>query len=85
MWYNEVTNPGYNFSKPGFNSKTGHFAQIVWRGTTELGCGISGNYVVCHYCKTSGNFKGKFKENVLPKGPAPSAAQCNGKAPSSTT
>ena len=55
MWYDEVTNPGYNFATGGFSMGTGHFTQVVWKGSSELGCGISGVYVVCRYCK-SGNF-----------------------------
>jgi hypothetical protein len=47
MWYDEVTNPGYNFETGGFSGGTGHFTQLVWKGTTELGCGIAGMYVVC--------------------------------------
>lgn len=72
MWYDEVTNPGYNFSSPGFSSGTGHFTQVVWKASTELGCGISGVYVVCRYCNEGGNMTmpGWFEKNVLPKGPA---------------
>ena len=25
MWYNELNDPGYDFSAPGFGSGTGHF------------------------------------------------------------
>ncbi|CEJ56700.1 hypothetical protein PMG11_02900 [Penicillium brasilianum] len=29
----------YNFDKPtGFTEKTGHFTQLVWKSTTEVGC-----------------------------------------------
>ncbi|KAJ5892250.1 uncharacterized protein N7473_008478 [Penicillium subrubescens] len=29
----------YNFDKPtGFSEKTGHFTQLVWKATTEVGC-----------------------------------------------
>jgi hypothetical protein len=29
----------YNFHKPtGFTEKTGHFTQLVWKSTTEVGC-----------------------------------------------
>jgi hypothetical protein len=28
----------YDFTKPGYSSATGHFTQIVWKGTTKIGC-----------------------------------------------
>jgi hypothetical protein len=52
MWYNEVKD--YNFNNPGFGGSTGHFTQLVWVGTTELGCGVAISnsnkiYGVCNY------------------------------------
>lgn len=38
-WYDEIKN--YNYSKPGFSSKTGHFTQVVWKDSIELGVGIT--------------------------------------------
>lgn len=60
MWYDEVTNPGYNFNNPGYNQNpgAGHFTQVVWKASTKLGCGISGVYVVCRYCDGPGNYLG---------------------------
>lgn len=64
LWYNEVEY--YDFNTPGgFFSATGHFTQVVWKGTTKLGCGLSGDYVVCRYSER-GNLLGAFEENVLP-------------------
>lgn len=37
-WYDEIKN--YNFKKPGFSSNTGHFTQVVWKTSKELGVGI---------------------------------------------
>lgn len=69
MWYDEIDNPGYDFSNPGYyeNPGTGHMTAILWKDTTEIGCGISGPFVVCHYCNNTPNMLGKFEENVLPK------------------
>lgn len=68
-WYSEITD--YRFNSPGFASGTGHFTQVVWKGSTELGVGMAKNsknqiYVVANY-NPPGNFQGDFKQNVLPK------------------
>ena len=69
MWYDEVTKPGYDFKNQGFSMATGHFTKVVWKSSTELGCGVAGPYVVCQYCKEGGNMLGIFEKNVFPKGP----------------
>ncbi|MBG1241578.1 CAP family protein [Nostoc sp. NZL] len=73
-WYSEIKD--YKYETPGFSSDTGHFTQVVWKGSTKLGCGaaqgtatIEGNkynafYVVCQY-SPAGNGEGKFPDNVL--------------------
>jgi uncharacterized protein YkwD len=44
-WYNEITN--YNFDAPVYvggssaNGANGHFTQVVWAGSTQLGCARS--------------------------------------------
>lgn len=35
-WGLERTN--YNWSNPGFSESTGHFTQLVWKDTKEVGC-----------------------------------------------
>jgi uncharacterized protein YkwD len=71
LWYGEVEK--YDFSNPGFSPQIGHFTQVVWKGTTEIGCarntGCStriSNVWVCHY-NPPGNYQGRFADNVLPK------------------
>lgn len=73
-WYNEVSS--YNYANPGFSGTTGHFTQVVWKSSTQLGCGaaqgtatVNGTkfnafYVVCHYAP-AGNVIGQFPANVL--------------------
>ena len=53
----------------GFSADTGHFTQVVWRGTREVGCGhaqCNGNDIwVCQY-DPPGNFEGQYQQQVLP-------------------
>ncbi|KAK0178409.1 hypothetical protein PV328_002359 [Microctonus aethiopoides] len=67
-WYAEETQHQYN--KEPTTLKTGHFTQVVWQSSTELGVGMARNrngeiYVVCNY-NPAGNFLGSFMDNVLP-------------------
>ena len=42
-WYDEVTQPGFdteNISPFTFDYGTGHYSQVVWANTEELGCGM---------------------------------------------
>ncbi|XP_050741178.1 Golgi-associated plant pathogenesis-related protein 1-like [Drosophila biarmipes] len=64
-WYEEISL--YNWNHPSFSTQTGHFTQVVWKGSTELGVGFakSGNaiFVVCNY-NPPGNHKNEFGKNV---------------------
>eukprot|EP00879_Flechtneria_rotunda_P015076 GHRR01015756.1.p1 GENE.GHRR01015756.1~~GHRR01015756.1.p1 ORF type:complete len:375 (+),score=118.02 GHRR01015756.1:504-1628(+) len=67
-WYNEVQQ--YNFNNPGWSGSTGHFTQLVWKGTTKMGCGqnkmCSMVTYVCNY-KAAGNMLGlNWSAQVLP-------------------
>ncbi|KAJ6439889.1 LOW QUALITY PROTEIN: cysteine-rich secretory protein family domain-containing protein [Purpureocillium lavendulum] len=60
----------YDFNNPGWNSRAGHFTQLVWKGTHAVGCAARhcGNnmrfYLVCEYSPAA-TFNGKyFRENV---------------------
>ena len=77
MWYTEIQQ--YDFSKPGFSSATENFSQVVWKSTSQVGCGIAMGpktadgryrvYGVCQY-KDPGNVVSSttdlFTLNVLP-------------------
>jgi uncharacterized protein YkwD len=38
QWYREVQL--YNWNDPRFSPTTGHFTQLVWRGTKQVGCAM---------------------------------------------
>ncbi|GAA5802091.1 hypothetical protein HPULCUR_007551 [Helicostylum pulchrum] len=68
-WYNEVSDYNYN-SGSSFGGVTGHFTQVVWKGTTEIGCAatycdnLGGFYYVCDY-NPPGNYYGEYTANVF--------------------
>lgn len=68
-WYNEISQ--YNYNDPGFSMATGHFTQVVWKGTSEVGCAYVTcdnawrQYTICEY-QEPGNWIGEFAQNVLP-------------------
>lgn len=69
-WYSEGVN--HVSGKEPSTLKTGHFTQIVWRDSRELGVGMAKNrsgqiFVVANY-DPPGNFIGSFTENVPPIG-----------------
>jgi hypothetical protein len=82
LWYDEIQY--YNFADPansdGTYEKWGHFTQLVWKSTTQIGCVIhecSGFnpdriYVICEYSPqgnvyvSGGDEFMLFKLNVLP-------------------
>ncbi|XP_044188093.1 uncharacterized protein glipr2, partial [Thunnus albacares] len=69
LWYNEIKD--YNWSRPGYSGSTGHFTQVVWKESTELGVGLATDgkkvFVVGQY-RPAGNMRGCFEKNVLPQG-----------------
>ncbi|GAA5920136.1 hypothetical protein JCM6882_007032 [Rhodosporidiobolus microsporus] len=78
MWANEASN--YDFDNPGFSSSAGHFTQMVWKATTQLGCAEvkcaslpdpdSGStmkdyqFLVCHYL-SAGNIVGNANKYFI--------------------
>jgi uncharacterized protein YkwD len=73
LWYNEIQN--YDFNNPGFSDSTGHFTQVVWEASLQIGCGwvYDGctselgnsypNYLACEYYPY-GNVDGEFAAEV---------------------
>lgn len=66
----------YSYKRPGFSHRTGHFTQMIWKSTENVGCayaicnglnGTIGKYLVCEY-SPPGNVvnEGYFEENVVP-------------------
>ncbi|KAH8412941.1 hypothetical protein KR009_006912 [Drosophila setifemur] len=68
MWYREINS--YDFQKAQFAPTAGHFTQLIWKGSKEMGSGVARKadrtWVVCNY-NPPGNVMGQFKENVPPK------------------
>ena len=70
-WYSEISLYVFENEEPDI-SKTGHFTQVIWNSSLELGCGFdyketTDSYqitVVCNY-KAAGNIIGQFKNNVF--------------------
>lgn len=68
MWYEE--HDKYRYGNPGFSTNTGHFTQIVWQSSKEMGAGKAvsssgAQFVVARY-QPPGNVRGQFPENVKP-------------------
>lgn len=69
LYYRYAEEAQHQYGKEPTTLKTGHFTQVIWRDSTELGVGMARNrngevYVVCNY-NPAGNFLGSFTENVL--------------------
>lgn len=68
MWYNEIND--YDFKAPGFTGGTGHFTQVVWKGSKQLGIGVAkakdGTYYGVANYYPPGNDVDSFPENVFP-------------------
>ena len=66
-WYSEKSK--YDFSGDSDSGSAGHFTQLVWKDSKELGVGYAksrdgGVYVVCNYYP-AGNYLGDFAANVF--------------------
>ncbi len=65
FFYDEIE--AYDYARPGYSAATGHFTQVVWAATRQLGCGLSPcggqPMLVCRYLP-AGNRQGAFEANV---------------------
>eukprot|EP01025_Chloroclados_australasicus_P065413 TRINITY_DN8913_c0_g2_i4.p1 TRINITY_DN8913_c0_g2~~TRINITY_DN8913_c0_g2_i4.p1 ORF type:complete len:571 (-),score=72.72 TRINITY_DN8913_c0_g2_i4:3381-5093(-) len=70
FWYDQGS--GYDFSNPVFDQNAGLMTQVIWKATTEIGCGIGEScsdglvYAYCLY-DPSGNRPNQMQENVQEK------------------
>ena len=66
-WYDEKNK--YDFNKNKYQKGTGHFTQMIWKETKEIGFGWdtseNNKFYFLAYYYPAGNEIGKFKENVL--------------------
>jgi glioma pathogenesis-related protein 2 len=72
-WYSEIKN--YDFANPSASNgkPTGHFTQVVWKGSTKVGAGrVFGRgaewwetYIVLDF-SPAGNMAGQYEANVAP-------------------
>lgn len=67
-WYNEKSR--HHFDQEPTDLRSGHFTQVVWKASRELGVGVEKNrngqiFVVASYWP-AGNYIGSFINNVHP-------------------
>lgn len=81
LWYSEESQ--YDYDNPGYSDATGHFTQLVWVSTTQIGCAMvdADNNLGYPYSMTceyspAGNIvnAGYFAANVKPLAAVSSAA-----------
>lgn len=61
----------YDFKRGGHQAGTGHFTQVIWKDSKELGMARAKSsdgsvYVVARY-RPAGNMLNSFNDNVVPK------------------
>merc|ERR1712055_57142 len=65
-WYSEIKD--YTFGNEG-GQGTGHFTQVVWKGSTDVGVGVAqegSKVVVVSNYSPPGNMRGQYADNVPP-------------------
>lgn len=68
QWYSEISK--HDFKTEPRSTGTGHFTQMVWKGSKEIGVGKAktsgGKVIVVASYRPAGNLVGSYKENVNP-------------------
>ncbi|KAK5639996.1 hypothetical protein RI129_010807 [Pyrocoelia pectoralis] len=62
-WYAEIAN--YTFNQEPTKKGTGHFTQLIWKDSKEIGVGKVKVWVVVNY-SSPGNYPGQYVANVPP-------------------
>lgn len=69
-WYDEIKDYDFANHRSRTGQPVGHFTQVVWRGSTQLGCGMATcngqDMLVCNYAE-AGNMGGAYPQNVPQK------------------
>ncbi|XP_055845001.1 uncharacterized protein LOC129911287 [Episyrphus balteatus] len=67
-WYDEIDL--YDYDNPKFSKEVGHFTQLVWKDTREVGTGVAqiGNkiWVCCNY-HPPGNYSNQINDEFVPR------------------
>jgi pathogenesis-related protein 1 len=66
-WYYEINSYDFANGRSSDGQAVGHFTQIVWRGTNQVGCAVATcngqDMLVCNY-SPAGNVTGRYTQNV---------------------
>jgi len=73
MWYDEIDQTNPRGIVKSFSSGTGHYTQVVWKASLDLGCGQYERTTVCMY-GPGGNMMNDFEANVF--APVKTEAEC---------
>ena len=71
-YYKEEPNYNYQTGKSKNGGVIGHFTQVVWKNTQQIGCAVAtgtylaygGSYYVCCNYFPAGNYYGEYLQNV---------------------
>ena len=73
MWYDEINDTNGGLVSNSEAGTAGHYTQVVWKASTEIGCGTYKQLTICRY-KPAGNMGGEYEEMVT--APVKSEGEC---------